>query len=207
MLLNFTQYNYYIWAKYIKYWLNEDDIILNNVIDIGSGDGCFLKELLALGLISQATGVDIAPPLKNQNKLFFLKQDLLIKNDSLNLESYDAVFFMNMLYVLPDINNVINIFNQFDNIFISLPASSSLEYYNNRHPNNNYPRDIESFVKDIGGVIYKREKVCSRYYLKNPASVLLGGMNRKLAYSIENTFSKEKFYHLIWIKNKAWDTN
>lgn len=200
--LSLVNYNYYIWSSVIRRWVTEDQLKLHNVLDICCGNGGFLKELKAAGIINSATGIDVLPVNSLSNGFDYISADLLSNSSTENLETsmFDAVFFMNSLYVLPDIKNIESILSRFDNIFISIPRDNALSLYEKRHPNKNYlSNELATLVERLDGVIYKKEEVVSLYYLEEPVKVLLGSFNRKLALELEER-SDNKYYELYWIK-------
>ena len=211
--MNFTQYNYFVWADVLRVWFGGRETDLGTVLDIGCGNGKWLEELARADLLSQGIGLDIAAPIQKTNHKiagasFELHQADFLK--PLEVDGYEGVqtiCLMNMIYVLPTNDHISNFIRETrpKNIILSVPRQSALDIYDRRHRGKNfYGRTIEGFVSDLGYEIVERQSVCSFYYLVNPVPVLVGGLSRRIAKVLENSRpSGPKYYDLIWLSLDA----
>ncbi len=206
--MNFTQYNYFVWADVLDDWADRRGLGLGKVVDIGCSNGGWLKELARLGLSSQGVGLDISIPTEGTASTFYGVSHKLNQADFLKpfeidgCESIQTICFMNMLYVLPTNEHVSEFIRRSrpTNLILSVPCQKALNIYDRHHPERNFRnRTLGVFVSDLGYKVVERRAVCSYYYLKNPVRVLLGGFSRQLTQALEsNRASETKYYELVW---------
>ena len=207
-LMNFTQYNYFVWAQALKKWTGEDADALGTVLDIGCGDGKWLEELARDKIIQGGIGLDIAVRDQNENndgrslELNFQKADFLRPIELPVPTDVRTVCFMNMIYVLPNNEHVANAIREIapQNLILSVPRDAALDIYEKRHPDKNFrDRPVNAFLNDLGYKAIRQEELCSFYYLANPIAVLACGKSRLLTRFLEDRRRGHlQYYDLIW---------
>ena len=209
-MFDIRKYNYFTWIDGLRRLNFTPKSCGNNILEIGAGNGTFLRCLVSAGYGISASGIDIREPtntdvpLGRSARLRLIQADIVNAPIRIDVAPLDTVFFMNMLYVVPltEVEKFLRT-TPFRNLVVSYPLEPALDLFEKRHPGINLRgNSFDTFRENVGCVENAELMVTRSHYLCNPLRCGVGSLHPSLA-RLSDKGGSEPFYKLVWLTRQS----